>query len=92
MFIACIKFHKQFRQWYLLERGSADDLQDFIHRGREILLLLGDGDEKVGAQCGPDLDPHAVRCPCFEANGPVLLNGGRRRGSRAARRPAGRPR
>ena len=61
MLISCIKFRKQFWQRYLLERGSADDLQDFIHRWREIPLLLGDGDKQVGAECGPDLNPHAVR-------------------------------
>ena len=61
MVVTCVKFHKQFRQWYLLERGSTDNLQDFIHRGCEIFLLLGDGDEEVGAECGPDLNPHAVR-------------------------------
>ena len=57
---ACIIFHKQYRQGYLLERGGADDLQDFIHRRSQVFLLLGDRNQEVGAQGGPELDPHAV--------------------------------
>lgn len=59
----CIGFHNQFLPRDLLKRGNADELQDFIQRGRKVLSLLGNSDKQAGAQDRPDLDPDAVgRC------------------------------
>ena len=44
----------------MLKRGSADNLQNFIHRRFKVFLLLGDCDQEISAQCGPNLDAHAV--------------------------------
>ena len=73
MSLACIKSHKQFRQWDLLKRGGADDLQYLIHRRSEVHLLLGDRHQEVGAQGGPDLDADAVGRGAEETPQPQVL-------------------
>lgn len=57
---ACINIHKQFRQWDLLKRGGADDLQNLIQRRSQVLLLLRDRHQEVRAHGGPDMDSDAV--------------------------------
>src|ERR1039458_9103004 len=47
--------HRQF-----LKCGDRDDLQNLMEAARERLFPFGDGDEQVGADRSPDLDPDTV--------------------------------
>ena len=60
MIVSCINIRKEFVKRHLLHRGDADDLQNFPEGVGQVLPLLGDGDEQIGAQRRPDLHPHAV--------------------------------
>jgi len=62
---ACIKilgiFCKQFRQRDFLERGDADDLEDFMQTWLQFQSFLQYSDKQISAYRGPELDTHRVR-------------------------------
>ena len=55
MLVACINIRNKLFQRDLLHRRNADDLQNFRERLRQVLPLLGDGDQEIGGQRSPDL-------------------------------------
>jgi hypothetical protein len=60
MLVACIDIGKELFQRDLLHRRNTDDLENFPEGGWQVLSLLGDGDQEIGGQRGPDLDPYPV--------------------------------
>jgi len=73
MFVACINIRKKLFQRYLLHRRNTDDLQNFPERQRQVLPLLGAGDQEIGGQRGPYLDPHTVGRRAEESAQPQVL-------------------
>ena len=73
MLVACINIRKKLSHRDLLHRRNTDDLQNSPEGQRQMLPLLGAGDQEIGGQRGPYLDPHTVGRRAEESAQPQVL-------------------
>src|ERR1035437_9490683 len=74
-FIRCIMFRKQFNQRRFLQTGETDNLQNLMQAVWQRVFLLGDGNQEIGADRGPDLDADSIRIVAEKAaQAQVLLD------------------